>query len=165
MTDVAHVLTDEEGQALLPSVVNFGDEVTVGHAALELAVVDPENTIVSAKRLMGRSRDDLNKNQQRGLIDADRLAFATRQGHKTPVEVSSEILNVLAVRARTLLEAEEDGVVLTVPAYFDDRRRQATRQAAELAGLNVLRLLNEPTAAAVAYGLDEHIEESDVIAV
>jgi molecular chaperone HscA len=127
--------------------------------------VDPENTIVSAKRLMGRSRDDLNKNQQRGLIDADRLAFATRQGHKTPVEVSSEILNVLAVRARTLLEAEEDGVVLTVPAYFDDRQRQATRQAAELAGLNVLRLLNEPTAAAVAYGLDEHIEESDVIAV
>jgi molecular chaperone HscA len=165
MTDVAHVLTDKEGQALLPSVVNFGDEVTVGHAALELAVVDPENTIVSAKRLMGRSRDDLNKNQQRGLIDADRLAFATRQGHKTPVEVSSEILNVLAVRARTLLEAEEDGVVLTVPAYFDDRQRQATRQAAELAGLNVLRLLNEPTAAAVAYGLDEHIEESDVIAV
>ena len=165
MSDVAHVLTDKEGQALLPSVVNFGDEVTVGHAALELAVVDPENTIVSAKRLMGRSRDDLNKNQQRGLIDADRLAFATRQGHKTPVEVSSEILNVLAVRARTLLEAEEDGVVLTVPAYFDDRQRQATRQAAELAGLNVLRLLNEPTAAAVAYGLDEHIEESDVIAV
>lgn len=165
MTDVAHVLTDKEGQALLPSVVNFGDEVTVGHAALELAVVDPENTIVSAKRLMGRSRDDLNKNQQRGLIDADRLAFATRQGHKTPVEVSSEILNVLAVRARTLLGAEEDGVVLTVPAYFDDRQRQATRQAAELAGLNVLRLLNEPTAAAVAYGLDEHIEESDVIAV
>ena len=165
MTDVAHVLTDKEGQALLPSVVNFGDEVTVGHAALELAVVDPENTIVSAKRLMGRSRDDLNKNQQRGLIDADRLAFATRQGHKTPVEVSSEILNVLAVRARTLLEAEEDGVVLTVPAYFDDRQRQATRQAAELAGLNVLRLLNEPTAAAVAYGLDEHIEESDVVAV
>ena len=165
MTDVAHVLTDEEGQALLPSVVNFGDEVIVGHAALELAVVDPENTIVSAKRLMGRSRDDLNKNQQRGLIDADRLAFATRQGHKTPVEVSSEILNVLAVRARTLLEAEEDGVVLTVPAYFDDPQRQATRQAAELAGLNVLRLLNEPTAAAVAYGLDEHIEESDVVAV
>ena len=165
MSDVAHVLTDKEGQALLPSVVNFGAEVTVGHAALELAVVDPENTIVSAKRLMGRSRDDLNKNQQRGLIDADRLAFATRQGHKTPVEVSSEILNVLAVRARTLLEAEEDGVVLTVPAYFDDRQRQATRQAAELAGLNVLRLLNEPTAAAVAYGLDEHIEESDVIAV
>ena len=165
MSDVAHVLTDKEGQALLPSVVNFGAEVPVGHAALELAVVDPENTIVSAKRLMGRSRDDLNKNQQRGLIDADRLAFATRQGHKTPVEVSSEILNVLAVRARTLLEAEEDGVVLTVPAYFDDRQRQATRQAAELAGLNVLRLLNEPTAAAVAYGLDEHIEESDVIAV
>ena len=165
MTDVAHVLTDEEGQALLPSVVNFGDEVIVGHAALELAVVDPENTVVSAKRLMGRSRDDLNKNQQRGLIDADRLAFATRQGHKTPVEVSSEILNVLTVRARTLLGAEEDGVVLTVPAYFDDPQRQATRQAAELAGLNVLRLLNEPTAAAVAYGLDEHIEESDVIAV
>ena len=116
MTDVAHVLTDEEGQALLPSVVNFGDEVTVGHAALELAVVDPENCIILLKRLIVNSRDDLIKNQKSSLIDSYRLAFAPRHGNKTPVEVSSEILNVLAGRARTLLEAEEDGVVLTVPA-------------------------------------------------
>ena len=114
---------------------------------------------------MGRSRDDLSEAQLLGLAATDALAFDTGDGPKTPVEVSSEILRALAARARDSLEEQEEGVVITVPAYFDDRQRQATRQAAELAGLNVLRLLNEPTAAAVAYGLDETIAESSVVAV
>ena len=113
---------------------------------------------------MGRSRDDLTEAQTLGLVDSERLAFDTDCGAKTPVEVSAEILRALAQRAAAD-GAQADGVVITVPAYFDDSQRQATRQAAELAGLNVLRLLNEPTAAAVAYGLDESIEESSVVAV
>jgi molecular chaperone HscA len=100
-----------------------------------------------------------------GLEDSDRLAFDTARGPKTPVEVSSEILRALSERAVDVLDEPHDGVVITVPAYFDDRQRQATRQAAEVAGVNVLRLLNEPTAAAVAYGLDETIAESSVVAV
>ena len=113
---------------------------------------------------MGRSRDDLAEAQTLGLVDSDRLAFDTDYGAKTAVEVSAEILRALAKRAQAY-GVSEDGVVITVPAYFDDSQRQATRQAAELAGLNVLRMLNEPTAAAVAYGLDESIEESSVVAV
>jgi len=159
------VIADNAGVRLVPSVVNFSDSVTVGVAALELAVSDVKNTVLSAKRFMGRSRDDLSEAQLRGLAATNPLAFDTDYGPKTPVEVSSEILRALAVRARDSLEEKEDGVVITVPAYFDDRQRQATRQAAELAGLNVLRLLNEPTAAAVAYGLDEAIAESSVVAV
>jgi molecular chaperone HscA len=130
-----------------------------------LAVSDVRNTVLSAKRFMGRSRDDLSEAQLLGLAATDALAFDTSDGPKTPVEVSSEILRALATRARDSLEEQEEGVVITVPAYFDDRQRQATRQAAELAGLNVLRLLNEPTAAAVAYGLEETIAESSVVAV
>ena len=159
------VIADASGARLVPSVVNFNGGVTVGAAALELAVSDVRNTVLSAKRFMGRSRDDLNEAQLLGLAAADPLAFDTGDGPKTPVEVSSEILRALAARARDSLEEREEGVVITVPAYFDDRQRQATRQAAELAGLNVLRLLNEPTAAAVAYGLDETIAESSVVAV
>ncbi|MGB0141701.1 MAG: Fe-S protein assembly chaperone HscA [Luminiphilus sp.] len=159
------VIADASGARLVPSVVNFNGDVTVGAAALELAVSDVRNTVLSAKRFMGRSRDDLSEAQLLGLAATDALAFDTSDGPKTPVEVSSEILRALAARARDSLEEQEEGVVITVPAYFDDRQRQATRQAAELAGLNVLRLLNEPTAAAVAYGLDETIAESSVVAV
>ena len=161
----ADVIADASGARLVPSVVNFNGGVTVGAAALELAVSDVRNTVLSAKRFMGRSRDDLSEAQLLGLAASDSLAFDTGDGPKTPVEVSSEILRALATRARDSLEEREEGVVITVPAYFDDRQRQATRQAAELAGLNVLRLLNEPTAAAVAYGLDETIAESGVVAV
>lgn len=161
----ADVIADASGSRLIPSVVNFNGGVTVGAAALELAVSDVRNTVLSAKRFMGRSRDDLSEAQLLGLASSGPLAFDTGDGPKTPVEVSSEILRALAARARDSLEEQEEGVVITVPAYFDDRQRQATRQAAELAGLNVLRLLNEPTAAAVAYGLDETIAESSVVAV
>ena len=161
----ADVIADASGARHVPSVVNFNGGVTVGAAALELAVSDVRNTVLSAKRFMGRSRDDLSEAQLLGLAASDALAFDTGDGPKTPVEVSSEILRALAARARDSLEEQEEGVVITVPAYFDDRQRQATRQAAELAGLNVLRLLNEPTAAAVAYGLDETIAESSVVAV
>ncbi|MEC8529244.1 MAG: Fe-S protein assembly chaperone HscA [Pseudomonadota bacterium] len=161
----ADVIADASGARLVPSVVNFNGGVTVGAAALELAVSDVRNTVLSAKRFMGRSRADLSEAQLLGLAASDALAFDTGDGPKTPVEVSSEILRALAARARDSLEEQEEGVVITVPAYFDDRQRQATRQAAELAGLNVLRLLNEPTAAAVAYGLDETIAESSVVAV
>jgi molecular chaperone HscA len=161
----ADVIADASGSRLIPSVVNFNGGVTVGAAALELAVSDVRNTVLSAKRFMGRSRDDLSEAQLLGLASFGPLAFDTGDGPKTPVEVSSEILRALSARARDSLEEQEEGVVITVPAYFDDRQRQATRQAAELAGLNVLRLLNEPTAAAVAYGLDETIAESSVVAV
>ena len=161
----ADVIADASSARLVPSVVNFNGGVTVGAAALELAVSDVRNTVLSAKRFMGRSRDDLSEAQLLGLAASDALAFDTGDGPKTPVEVSSEILRALAARARDSLEEQEEGVVITVPAYFDDRQRQATRQAAELAGLNVLRLLNEPTAAAVAYGLNEAIAESSVVAV
>ena len=161
----ADVIADASGVRLIPSVVNFNGGVTVGAVALDLAVSDVRDTVLSAKRFMGRSRDDLSEAQLLGLTASDPLAFDTSDGPKTPVEVSSEILRALAARARDSLEEQEDGVVITVPAYFDDRQRQATRQAAELAGLNVLRLLNEPTAAAVAYGLDETIAESSVVAV
>ena len=159
------VIADASGARLVPSAVNFNGGVKVGAAALELAVSDVRNTVLSAKRFMGRSRGDLNEAQLLELAASDPLAFDTDDGPKTAVEVSSEILRALAARARDSLEEREEGVVITVPAYFDDRQRQATRQAAELAGLNVLRLLNEPTAAAVAYGLDETIAESSVVAV
>lgn len=159
-----NVIPDGEGNVLLPSVVHFSEKVVVGYEAKATASTDPKNTVVSAKRLMGRSRDDLAEAQTLGLVDSDRLAFDTDYGAKTAVEVSAEILRALAKRAQAD-GVSEDGVVITVPAYFDDSQRQATRQAAELAGLNVLRMLNEPTAAAVAYGLDESIEESSVVAV
>lgn len=159
-----NVIPDGEGNVLLPSVVHFSEKVVVGYEAKATVSTDPKNTVVSAKRLMGRSRDDLAEAQTLGLVDSDRLAFDTDYGAKTAVEVSAEILRALAKRAQAD-GVSEDGVVITVPAYFDDSQRQATRQAAELAGLNVLRMLNEPTAAAVAYGLDESIEESSVVAV
>ncbi|MFT7389243.1 MAG: molecular chaperone HscA [Candidatus Endobugula sp.] len=167
------VLSDAQGYTLLPSVVRYtlseGEKITtVGHLAKVKAGADPLNTIVSAKRLMGRHSNELQRDdghfpysffqREDGVI-----AINTAHGPKTPVEVSAAILTVLAERGRHALGGDLDGVVITVPAYFDDAQRQATKDAARLAGLNVLRLLNEPTAAAVAYGLDQ--QDAGIIAI
>ena len=168
----SEVLPDLEGDALLPSVVHYGVDhddntiITVGKNAKTNAASDPLNTVSSIKRLMGRSLSD---------IDLTRFPYSFSQTDNgvpllnlpnqqvNPIQVSSEILIALADRAKQSLESEIDGVVITVPAYFDDAQRQATKDAAKLAGLYVLRLLNEPTAAAIAYGLDSGKE--GVIAV
>ncbi|HXX82887.1 MAG TPA: Fe-S protein assembly chaperone HscA [Casimicrobiaceae bacterium] len=156
------VLPDEEGRPLLPSIVRYGAErVDVGYAAEAAQSHDPQNTIVSVKRLMGRGLADLSDARRfpYRFIDAPGMVqIQTRAGVKTPVEISSEILKALRVRAEHTLDGELAGAVVTVPAYFDDSQRQATKDAARLAGLNVLRLLNEPTAAAIAYGLDNGSE-------
>ena len=158
-------LPDESGSHLLPSVVRYEEEngISVGDDAVQAGVLDPANTIASIKRLMGRGKDDLESRGQ--LLDyrvADQadgmVRLETRQGEKTPVEISAEILRVLSERAEETLGGSLDGVVITVPAYFDDGQRQATKDAAELAGLNVMRLVSEPTAAALAYGLDSGAE-------
>jgi molecular chaperone HscA len=160
------VFEDELGQPSLPSVVYYGAESTqVGGAALALANDQPENTIASAKRMLGRGREEVVDDPYATLTTDGALAFATDQGKKTPVEVSAAILDALKTRAEARLDSPIAGAVITVPAYFDDAQRQATRQSAELAGIKVLRLLNEPTAAAVAYGLDEQAEESSLLAV
>ena len=154
-------LPDEAGRHLLPSIVHYGldDQILVGDAARECASRDPLNTIFSVKRLMGRGRADIEARGQ--LADYDipdntdgMVQVRTRQGLLTPVEISAQILSCLGQRAEETLGGSLDGVVITVPAYFDDGQRQATRDAAELAGLKVLRLISEPTAAALAYGLD-----------
>ena len=161
-----NVLADERGQASLPSVVYFGEERTlVGSEAEHYASAEPGNTIASAKRMLGRSREEFAHDPYIHLAAVEGLAFATDAGAKTPVEVSAAILGALKLRAEPQVGGPIVGAVITVPAYFDDAQRQATRQAAELAGIKVLRLLNEPTAAAVAYGLDERAEESSVLAV
>lgn len=158
------VFADLAGQRLLPSVVWYSDAgEQVGAEAVAAASAHPDSVIASAKRFMGRSRDEVCDDGHLRFSEGDTLAFATRQGPRTPVEVSAAILKVLRSRAQSALGDAVDGAVITVPAYFDDGQRQATRQAAELAGLRVLRLLNEPTAAAIAYGLDS--EEEGVIAV
>jgi len=158
-------LPDESGSHLLPSVVRYEEEngISVGDEAVQAGVVDPANTSASIKRLMGRGKEDLESRGQ--LLDyrvADQadgmVRLETRQGEKTPVEISAEILRVLSERAEETLGGSLDGVVITVPAYFDDGQRQATKDAAELAGLNVMRLVSEPTAAALAYGLDSGAE-------
>lgn len=160
---VAEVLPDEAGRALLPSVVRYrghGD-VEVGWEAREQAADDPRNTIVSVKRFMGRGVADIDdiENHPYQFIEAPGMVkLATVAGELSPVEVSAEILKVLRSRAESSLGGELAGVVITVPAYFDDAQRQATKDAARLAGLTVLRLLNEPTAAAIAYGLDNASE-------
>ena len=167
----ATVLQDEFGHALLPSVVRYvpGDEVIVGHDAQAQQSNDPVNTIVSAKRFMGRSLKDIADRAHipYNFVDSSDLTkllqIQTRAGLKTPVEISAEILKKLKLRAEKSLGGELRGAVITVPAYFDDAQRQATKDAARLAGLNVLRLLNEPTAAAVAYGLDNSAEGTFVI--
>lgn len=156
----------QHSAASLPSVVYYGAQHTaVGHAALAHASEEPGSTIASAKRMLGRSREEFENDPYVTLADGPGLAFATDGGDKTPVEVSAAILMALRERAEDQLSGPIAGAVITVPAYFDDAQRQATRQAAELAGIKVLRLLNEPTAAAVAYGLDEQAEESSVLAV
>ena len=164
---VAECLPDEQGRVILPSVVRYlpasagGSGRQIGHDALAAQVDDPANTISSVKRLMGRRRDQ--------VVDVDRLAYAvvdqdgmaqidTVAGRKTPMEVSAEILATLRYRAEDSFADDLFGAVITVPAYFDDAQRQATKDAAKLAGIEVLRLINEPTAAAIAYGLDNGAE-------
>lgn len=157
-------LPDAQGRVLLPSAVRYhADHVDVGYAAKQAAASDPLNTIVSVKRLMGRGIGDVK--QLGGQLpyrfsegESQMPFIETVQGAKSPVEVSAEILCALRERAEATLGGELVGAVITVPAYFDDAQRQATKDAARLAGLNVLRLLNEPTAAAVAYGLDRQAE-------
>lgn len=164
--ELVRVFEDDLGQPSLPSVVHYGAQsIQVGDAALALANEQPENTIASAKRMLGRAREEVVDDPYASLTTDGALAFATDQGKKTPVEVSAAILGALKIRAEAHLDSPIAGAVITVPAYFDDAQRQATRQAAELAGIKVLRLLNEPTAAAVAYGLDEQAEESSLLAV
>ncbi|MDQ6574281.1 Fe-S protein assembly chaperone HscA [Haemophilus haemolyticus] len=154
------ILNDEQERSLLPSVVHYGvEETKVGLEAFEQASLDPKNTIISVKRLIGRSLADVQSRypslpyefvaSENGLP-----LIVTAQGPKSPIEVSSDILSRLNHIAEQRLGGELSGVVITVPAYFDDAQRQSTKDAARLAGLNILRLLNEPTAAAVAYGLD-----------
>jgi molecular chaperone HscA len=156
------VLPDSEGRPLLPSIVHYGgDRMDVGWAAIDALVADPQNTIVSVKRLMGRGLSDLADARRfpyRFVDTPGMVQIETRAGQRTPVEVSAEILRTLRLRAEAALGGELAGAVVTVPAYFDDAQRQATKDAALLAGLNVLRLLNEPTAAAIAYGLDNASE-------
>lgn len=160
----ADVLSDAAGAVLLPSVVCYGEEgVTVGGEAKALASSDPKNTIVSAKRFMGRGRDSIDDSVYDFAEGEGMVRFATRAGNISPVEASAEILKVVNQRAEQALDGPLDGAVLTVPAYFDDAQRQATKDAATLAGIKVLRLLSEPTAAAIAYGLDKN--DAGVIAV
>ena len=154
----AKVLNDEHGRVLLPSIAHYSENTSqYGDDAKPFLTTDPKNTIVSVKRFMGRSKADIKFQHPYELVgEANEMpAFETSQGRKTPVEVSAEILKQLKDRAENSLKNPVNGAVITVPAYFDEAQRQATRDAAQLAGLNVLRLLNEPTAAAVAYGLDQ----------
>ena len=169
---VSSVLLDEHGHALLPSVVRYlpDGQIDVGYEAQATQSIDPQNTIISAKRYMGRGLKDIDvTNQPYKLLETDgMIQIETRAGIKSPVEISAEILKTLKIRAEKALGLEKNspelvGAVITVPAYFDDAQRQATKDAARLAGLNVLRLLNEPTAAAVAYGLDNGAEGTYVI--
>jgi molecular chaperone HscA len=166
------VLQNSQGHSLLPSVVRYTPEgtVVVGHDAMAQQSKDPVNTIASVKRFMGRSLKDITDKAHipYRFVETETngnklLQLQTRAGLKTPVEISAEILKILKARSEKALGGELVGAVITVPAYFDDAQRQATKDAARLAGLDVLRLLNEPTAAAVAYGLDNHAEGIYVI--
>ncbi|WP_397532860.1 Fe-S protein assembly chaperone HscA [Roseateles sp.] len=160
---VAECLPDEQGRVILPSAVRYlGDGGRqIGAEALAAQADDPENTLVSVKRFMGRSLGDIANRDKLPYHFVDQpgmLAIETREGLKSPVEVSAEILATLRYRAEDSFADDVFGAVITVPAYFDDAQRQATKDAAQLAGLNVLRLINEPTAAAIAYGLDNASE-------
>ena len=161
---VADCLTDSAGRALLPSAVRYldGGRRQIGAEAFAAQADDPLNTIVSVKRLMGRALADVAGHDRLPYRFVDRpgmVAIETRDGVKTPIEVSAEILAALRQRAEDSFDSDDlFGAVITVPAYFDDAQRQATKDAARLAGLNVLRLINEPTAAALAYGLDNASE-------
>ena len=160
---VAECLPDGQGRPLLPSVVRYLDDNRrqIGFDARAQQAEDPENTVVSVKRFMGRGLADVAGHQRlpyRFVDQPGMLAITTRQGIKTPVEVSADILATLRYRAEDTFNDDLFGAVITVPAYFDDAQRQATKDAAQLAGIKVLRLINEPTAAAVAYGLDNGSE-------
>lgn len=160
---IAVCLSDEQGRPLLPSVVRYhaDNSTEVGHDAQKKQAIDPRNTIVSVKRFMGRGLKDIAhvESMPYDFIEAPGMVkVKTIAGIKSPVEVSAEILKSLKERAEIALAGDLVGAVITVPAYFDDAQRQATKDAARLAGLNVLRLLNEPTAAAIAYGLDNAAE-------
>ena len=162
------VLPDESGRKILPSIVRYlaDGTIEVGHTAQAAQSADAANTIASVKRFMGRAAGDLHDIENLSYAfgqEAGMLRIQTVAGEKSPVEVSAEILKVLKDRAESTLGGDLVGAVITVPAYFDDAQRQATKDAARLAGLNVLRLLNEPTAAALAYGLDEGAEGLYVI--
>jgi molecular chaperone HscA len=160
---VAECLPDEQGRVLLPSVVRYvnADKREIGFAAVDAQVSDPANTIASVKRLMGRGLADISNTASLPyhLTAKDGMvSIQTVAGEKSPVEVSAEVLATLKYRAEDTFDDDIFGAVITVPAYFDDAQRQATKDAAQLAGLNVLRLINEPTAAAIAYGLDNGSE-------
>ncbi len=157
---IATTLNDEHDRSLIPSVVHYGgDAISVGYDALPHVQTDSANTLVSVKRMMGRSLDDVQtrypqlpyrfSQTENGLPQVE-----TRRGAINPIQGSSDILRAVRERAENSLGDVLEGVVITVPAYFDDAQRAGTKDAAKLAGLNVLRLLNEPTAAAIAYGLD-----------
>ena len=156
-------LPDDQGRVILPSVVRYlpGDKRQIGHDALAAQASDPENTIASVKRFMGRGLADIAQREKLPYVFIDKpgmVGLQTAHGEKSPVEVSAEILATLRFRAEDSFLDDVYGAVITVPAYFDDAQRQATKDAAQLAGLNVLRLINEPTAAAIAYGLDNSSE-------
>jgi len=160
---VSECLPDAQGRVILPSVVRYleGGGRHIGFQALETGLGDPENTIASVKRFMGRGLKDVKQVGQlpyRFVDHPGMLGLQTVQGEKSPVEVSADLLATLRYRAEDTFDSDLYGAVITVPAYFDDAQRQATKDAAQLAGLNVLRLINEPTAAAIAYGLDNASE-------
>ncbi|MES1977404.1 MAG: Fe-S protein assembly chaperone HscA [Pseudomonadota bacterium] len=160
---IAECLPDDQGRVILPSVVRYLDAERrqIGFDALAAQVDDPANTISSVKRLMGRGINDIASRAQLPYQLNDKPGMVTLQtvaGEKSPVEISAEILATLRFRAEDTFDDDIHGAVITVPAYFDDAQRQATKDAAQLAGLNVLRLINEPTAAAIAYGLDNGAE-------
>ena len=158
MSGATTLLKDTDGEAILPSVANFSSSgVSIGKEALKFSIKDPSNTIFSIKRFMGISFDEAQKikNLPYDLIDqGGSVGFQTSMGVLSPIEVSARILSILKNRAEKTLGDELKGAVITVPAYFNDAQRQSTKDAAKLAGINVLRLLNEPTAAAIAYGLE-----------
>jgi molecular chaperone HscA len=161
---VAECLPDSQGHVILPSVVRYleGGGRQIGAEALVAGATDPENTIASVKRFMGRGLADIRGRDKLPYRFVDKaagmLSLHTAQGEKSPVEISAEILATLRYRAEDTFNDDLYGAVITVPAYFDDAQRQATKDAAQLAGINVLRLINEPTAAAIAYGLDNASE-------
>ncbi len=162
---VPECLPDEDGRVILPSVVRYlsGQGRQIGHDALAAAIEDPANTIASVKRLMGRGLNDIVQRERlpyqiEAAEQGGMVQVRTAHGPKSPVEISAEILATLRYRAEDSFNDDLYGAVITVPAYFDDAQRQATKDAAQLAGLKVLRLINEPTAAAIAYGLDNASE-------
>ena len=162
----ATILEDEEGSRMMPSIVHYDEkQIFVGVEAEKRQVQGPEDTIASAKRLMGKGLMDIRPEDYTVSLEdsAGNIAIHTKQGLKSPVEVSAALLKRLKELGEKRLGGEIMGAVITVPAYFDDAQRQATKDAAKIAGINVLRLINEPTAAAVAYGLDKKVEGNFVI--